>query len=392
MNERYGTLNERGYAPKLAGLDDIGSSLITLSVDLARYRENLRELTALARPAKLIAVVKANAYGVGVGGLLPILSEFENISLGVANADEALELKALGYPGRIILLGYTHPKNYYQIVHSGCQLCAYRPENIPELAAACRELHHPLELHVKVDTGMVRLGVSVSELGKFLTELKRYPQIAVVGLFSHMVDSGDAAAEITYEQELQFLRAAEIAAEVLGYMPERHLGNSGALVNYPRLHFDAVRVGLLAYGLRPPGLAGPLPTVPCLRLASEVIDIHQIQAGQGVSYSHSWRAIRPTTVVTLPLGYADGLPRALSNKLQVIINGERCPGVGNIAMDYCIVETGETPVAIGDEAVFIGAQRGHELSVEQVAAQAGQLPYEITCGLSRRVRRVYHEQ
>jgi alanine racemase len=390
--DRRETHNEFAYAPKLAGLDDIGSSLITLAVDLAQYRNNLRELLALAHPAKLIAVVKANAYGLGVAGLLPILSEFEDISLGVANADEALELKALGYQGRIILLGYTHPKNYYQIVHSGCQLCAYRSEGIPALAEACRELRHPLELHVKVDTGMVRLGVSVGELGKFLTELKRYPQIAVVGLFSHLVDSGDAGAEINYEQELQFLRAADIAAEVLGYMPERHLANSGALVNFPRLHLDAVRVGLLAYGVQPPGTpAGPLPTRPCLRLASEVIDIHHIRPGQGVSYGHTWHAVRPTTVATLPLGYADGLPRELSNKLQVLINGQRCPAVGNITMDYVIVETGGLPVAIGDEAVFIGGQGEVAISLEQLAGQAGKLAYEITCGLGRRVRRVYFE-
>ena len=174
-------------------------------------------------------------------------------------------------------------------------------------------------------------------------------------------------------------------------MPERHLANSGALLNFPRLHFDAVRVGILAYGIQPPGLDASLPVEPCLQLASEVIDIHHVKAGQGVSYSHTWRAVRPTTVATLPLGYADGLPRELSNKLQVLIGSQRCPAAGNITMDYVMVETGDHPVAIGDEAVFIGEQDGQSISVEQVAIQAGKLPYEITCGLGRRVRRVYVE-
>ncbi|MBN2082412.1 alanine racemase [bacterium] len=391
MNHPHGTFSEHDYTPKLAGLDDLGSSLITLTVDLNQYRENLRAIRDFIAPAKLICVVKANAYGFGAAGLVPILNEFNaDISCGVATADEALELKAVGYQGRIILLGYTHPKNYYQIIQSGCQLSAYRPENIPALAQACRHLDRPLELHIKIDTGMTRLGISLDELPGFIRQLRDYPQFRVVGLFSHLVDSGTPDAQVNAQQEGQFLRAVKYAAEELGYTPECHLANSGGVLNLPHLHLDSVRVGILAYGITPPGEFTALPPVqPCFQLASEVIDIHRVLPGRGVSYSHSWRAEQETTICTLPCGYADGLPRALSNRASVLIGGRGHPLVGNVTMDYIMADVGDQAVSIGDEAVLIGRQGAAVITLDEVAKLAGLLPYEIPCALGRRVRRVY---
>jgi alanine racemase len=320
------------------------------------------------------------------------MSEFESISLGVATPDEALELLALGYSGRIILLGYTHPKCYYQIVHSGCQLAAYRPENIPPLVEACRSLARPLELHIKVDTGMTRLGVSVEALPAFIRELRKHPQIAIVGLFSHMAHSGQRDAPINERQEQLFMRAIEIATAELGYRPECHLANSGALLNYPGLHLDSVRTGILPFGVYPPGQYEQLlPVEPCFRLSSEVIDLHRLKAGEGVSYCQTWTAAQETTVATLPYGYADGNQRAASNKGSVLINGQRCRQVGNITMDYVMVDCGDMDVRIGDRAVFIGTDGAEQIGINEVAEQAGTVAYDISCAWSRRVRRVYSE-
>lgn len=391
---RHGTLSERRYAPKFAGIDDLGSSLITLTVDLAAFRENLRLLTGFLAPARLIAVVKANAYGFGVSGLLPVLSEFPDVSLGVATPDEALEITAAGYLGRIILLGYTHPKCYYQIVHSGCQLSAYRPENIAPLAAAYRETARsgdgPLELHVKVDTGMRRLGVEVDELPGFISEIRRYPELRVVGLFSHMADSGDHSAPVNAAQEREFRRAIDIATAELGYKPECHLANSGGALNFPGLHLDSARVGILLMGVWPEaGVERRLPLAQCFTLGSEVIDLHRVAAGAGVSYTHSWRAERETTIATLPFGYADGMSRALSNQAAVLIGGRRCPLVGNVCMDYVMADVGAAAVALGAPALFVGTQAAESIRLEEVAAQAATLPYELSCRWGRRVRRVY---
>jgi alanine racemase len=285
-------------------------------------------------------------------------------------------------------LGYTHPKNYYQIIHSGCELNAYRPESIPPLAAACRDLSRPLKLHVKVDTGMTRLGVGVDDLAAFIRELKRFKQFKVVGLMSHLVDSGNLEAGINYIQEQRFTRAIEIATKELGYRPECHLANSGGVLNLPHLHLDHVRVGILSYGILPPGEFGELPPVqPCFKLASEVIDIHRLPAHEGVSYGHTYITERETTIAAMPCGYADGLPRALSNRMEVLIGGRRHPLVGAITMDYVMADVRDSEVRIGDEVVFIGAQGQEQISIEELSALCGMLPYEIPCGLGRRVRR-----
>jgi alanine racemase len=392
MDIRYGTVTERRYAPKFAGLDDLGSSLIALDVSLGRFRENLRAIRAAAAPARVICVVKANAYGFGVGGLVPVLNEFEDLSCGVATPDEALELLALGYNGRIILLGYTHPKCYYQIVQSGCQLSAYRRESIGPLAEACRSLLRPLELHVKVDTGMTRLGVSVDDLADFLRELKRHPQLRVVGLFSHLADSGQREAEINARQEQRFRDAIRIAEGELSYHPECHLAGSGGLLNFPAMHFDAVRIGILSFGIYPPGeYEARIGVAPCFSLSSEVIDLHDLRPGEGVSYCHSWHAERPARIATLPFGYADGMPRNLGNRAEVLIGGRRCALVGNVTMDYVMVDVSGMDARIGDRAVFIGADGAERISVEEFSAQAGTVPYEITTRWGARVNRAYQE-
>lgn len=393
MAKRHIELIQEQFRPKLTGLDDIGSSLITLTVDLDVFRENLRTILDFVRPARLIAVLKANAYGFGVAGLVPILNEFEHVSAGVANADEALELRSLGYDGRIVLLGYTHPKNYYQIIHSGCELCAYRSENIPKLAEACADLEHNLRLHIKVNTGMNRLGVSVGELREVIQLIQQYPQLTVVGLFTHLANGGEPEEESNIDQVNRFSEAINIAIEELNYRPECHLANSGAVINFPDLYLDSVRVGALCYGYHPPGELPDdigIPVQACFRLASEVIDIHRLQPGDGVSYSLTWKAARPTTAVTIPLGYADGWFRDLSNKAEVLINGKRYPLVGNITMDYCMADVGDDDVTIGDEAVFIGSQGNEEIRLEEVAELSGEtVIYQLSCCWGRRVRRVY---
>ncbi len=393
MARRHVEIIQQPFRPKLSGLDDIGSSLITLTIDLDIFRGNLRTILDYVSPARVIAVLKANAYGFGIAGLVPVLNEFEHVSAGVANADEALELRSLGYDGRIILLGYTHPKNYYQIMHSGCELCAYRPENVPRLAEAAAVLEHNLRLHVKVNTGMNRLGVSVAELRDFIRLIQQYPQLTVVGLFTHLANGGEPEEDSNISQTNRFSEAIEIAISELNYRPECHVANSGAVINFPDIYLDSVRVGALCYGYHPPGELPDdigIPVQACFRLASEVIDTHRLTAGEGVSYSLTWKAKRPTTVATIPLGFADGYFRDLSNRAAVLINGRRCPLVGNITMDYCIADVGDDEIQVGDEAVFVGRQGAEEIRLEEVAEFSGEaVIYQLSCCWGRRIRRVY---
>ncbi|MCB1217243.1 alanine racemase [bacterium] len=390
MSDLPGSFSEFSYTPKLAGIDDIGSSLITLEVFLDRFRSNLRILTDWLAPAGIILVVKANAYGFGVEGLLPIISEFEQIMLGVATPDEALELRALGFGGRILLMGYTHPRCYYQIKHSDCELSAYRPENIPLIAEAWSDIGRPLKLHVKLDTGMTRLGVQFSELRGFLELIARYDNISVAGLFTHLVSSERPELAVNRSQAAQFAEAVALCEDFLGYRPMCHVANSEGTVNLPQLHYDSVRLGQLAYGIRmsDAGIA-PEGLQQCFRLTSEVVDIHRIGAGQGVSYTHSFVSSKPTTVVTFPYGYADGMWRQLGNLAQVLIGGRRCRVVGNVTMDYMMADVGEMDVQLGEPVTIIGETGGLRICIEDVARMLDTVPYEICCRWGRRVRRVY---
>lgn len=385
-----GSFSEFSYTPKLAGIDDIGSSLITLEFFLNRFRSNLRILSDWLAPAGIIFVVKANAYGFGIEGLLPIISEFEQVMLGVATPDEALEIRALGYSGRILLMGYTHPRCYYEIKHSDCELSAYRPENIPLIAEAWRDIGRPLKLHVKLDTGMTRLGVRLSELRSFLGLIAQYDNISVAGLFTHLVSSEQPQLPVNRRQAEQFAEAVRICEDFLGYRPQCHIANSEATVNLPQLHYDSVRLGQLAYGIRmsDAGIA-PEGLQQCFRLSSEVVDIHRIGAGEGVSYTHSFVSSKPTTIVTFPYGYADGMWRQLGNLAQVIIGGKRCRVVGNVTMDYMMADVGEMDVQLGERVTIIGEASSQRIGIEEVARMLDTVPYEICCRWGRRVRRVY---
>jgi alanine racemase len=161
----------------------------------------------------------------------------------------------------------------------------------------------------------------------------------------------------------------------------------------PHLHLDSVRAGIITYGVCPPGeFNRDIGVRECFTLASEVIDIHRIPAGRGVSYTHSYKAEQPTTIITMPCGYADGMPRSLSNKVDILLGGRRYPQAGNITMDYVMADVGDAPVSIGDEVVFIGRQGAEEIRLSDIARQAGVLPYQVSCGWGPRVRRVYLEE
>jgi alanine racemase len=392
MQQRYVELPDPTLRPDYSGLDDIGSSLIQLTVDLQVYRRNLIAIQKFVAPSTVIAVLKANAYGFGVAGLVPVLNEFPKICAGVANADEALYLRTLGYGGRIVLLGYTHPKNYYQIIHSGCELAAYRFDNIPQLAAVTGKLGHRLKLHVKVNTGMNRLGISVDRLAEFIGAIREHPQLEITGLFTHLANGGEPEHRSNILQASRFHQAIRIVEDELGYRPLCHIANSGALINFPDLHLDCVRIGALQYGYRPPG---DLPedldfnVQPCFRLTSEIIDVHRVPAGEGVGYGWAFIPERETNVATVPFGYADGMVRVPESQLHVLINGKRYPVVGKVAMDYMEVALGDDEAAAGDEVVLVGGQGDEYISLEEVAEKAGALTYQLSSSWGHRIRRVY---
>jgi alanine racemase len=245
-------------------------------------------------------------------------------------------------------------------------------------------------VHVKIDTGMTRLGVVAGEFGDFLARCAAQPSIRVDGLATHFAGADDGEPEETEAQLRRFVGCLEEARRMGADPQVIHAANSAAALRFPASRFDLVRPGLLLYGARPGPRVPDLGLTPALTVATRVIALRRVPAGTRVSYGGTRRLDRPSVVATLPLGYADGYPRSLSNAAQILIRGRRAPVVGVVCMDLCMVDVTDVPMAaVGDEAVVLGGEGAERILPEEVAAWAGTISYEILTGVSRRVPRRY---
>ena len=246
----------------------------------------------------------------------------------------------------------------------------------------------PIDVHLKVDTGMGRLGVPLAELDPFLRELRSFPSIRVAGLMTHF-STADADPDYVAEQ-LRGFKQAEGLVRRFGHVPAvLHAANSAALFRHPETHFDWVRPGISLYGY-PGSDSVDVPLRPAMRWRTEVLRVRMLQQGESAGYGRTFRATRPTRLATIPLGYGDGLLRSASNRGHVLIRGVRCPIVGNVAMDLTTVDVSQVPDAsIGDEVLLLGVQDGVSLDARDLAEAAGTIPYEVLTNVSRRVPRVY---
>jgi alanine racemase len=246
----------------------------------------------------------------------------------------------------------------------------------------------PVDVHLKVDTGMGRLGVPLGELSEFLRELRRFPSIRIAGLMTHL-STADSDPDYVAEQVAGFAQAQGLVRR-FGHEPVvQHVANSAAVFRHPETHFDWVRPGLALYGY-PGADAIDAPLRPAMRWRTEVLRVRTLVPGESAGYGRSFRATSETLLATIPVGYGDGLLRSASNRGHVLVRGVRCPIVGNIAMDLTTVDVSGVPdVAIGDEAVLLGEQNGTVLDARDLASAAGTIPYEVLTNVSRRVPRVY---
>ncbi len=366
-------------------------STTTAYIDLEKFAHNLRVILDELGGKRLIAVVKANGYGHGIAGLIPVFSRFPRVWLGVPTLDEALELRGGGAPNPILLLSHINPVKLPLAVANSCRLTVHHLDHINWYARAARNAPDTVKLHLEVDTGMARLGISPDDLGEALELIKAEKMFTLEGVFSHLVESSIADDPRNAAQKRAF---EEILAKVKSVFPDvscAHLSNSGGVLNLPDAHYDMVRAGILCYGLYPPDYAGrKIDIAPVLTLVSQVHDFRQVKKGTGVSYGHKWIAPEDTTLVTIPIGYADGYPRSMSGKAQVIYRGEIRPVVGNITMDYMMVDVnGLGKPELGEEVILIGESCGKAIAAADLARWANTLEYEIICNLGRRIKRVY---
>ncbi len=347
---------------------------------------NLRVVQGAAQGRKILAVVKADAYGHGVVPVARRLQAEGVDGFGVALAEEGIELRQAGINRAILVLNGINGGAHREIIAAGLTPVLY---DISE-ASAFEEVsgNRPIDVHLKVDTGMGRLGVPLGELSNFLRDLRRFPSIRIAGLMTHL-STADADPEYVAEQLAGFAQARGLVRR-FGHEPSvLHVANSAAVFRHPESHFDWVRTGLALYGY-PGSDTIHAPLRPALRWRTEVLRVRTLQAGESVGYGRSFRASEETLLATIPVGYGDGLLRSASNRGHVLIGGRRCPIVGNIAMDLTTVDVSGVPgVAVGDEALLLGEQQGAVLDARDLALAAGTIPYEVLTNVSRRVPRVY---
>jgi alanine racemase len=362
-------------------------------VDLKAIRANLIAIRALVGSrVKIMAVVKANAYSHGLIEVGRTVAEAGADQLAVATLNEAVLLRESGLKLPILVLGTGIPGDgvkeavRYDIAQALCTV-----ELADALSKAAQQLGKPAQAHLKIDTGMGRIGVRVDEAVSFMEQIAGLPGLQFTGIFSHFAAADEGDEEYTNLQQKRFQKVLD-NLERHGYtFPLRHLANSAGILDYPEAYFDMVRPGCIIYGCWPsPDNKKIIPLALTLTLKTRIVYIKKVAAGTPISYGLTYTAPSERTLATLPIGYADGYKRALSNTGYVLIRGRRCPIVGRVCMDQCVVDvTGVPDVSLGDEVVLIGSQGNDIITPADLAKLAGTMDLEILCNISARVPRVY---
>jgi alanine racemase len=360
-----------------------------VEVDLDALERNLARLRRRVAPARVLAVLKADAYGHGAPRVARLLEEAGVDYAGVALLEEGAELRRAGVRLPILVLGVAQPSQLplyrrYRLVPTISSLdqvdlwCAF---------AAASGAGPPQDVHLKVDTGMSRLGVAPEEVATALDRLRRSPGLHLAGLISHFGEADDAASARNPAQERRFaaVLAGLTAAEREGLVV--HMANSAAALHRPASRHGLVRVGLALYGLDPAGEDPELE--PVMSVVSQVVQVRRVEPGDSVGYGAHWTARRPSRIAVVPVGYADGYAWRLSNRAQALIGGRRVPLAGAVTMDMVMLDVTGTDAALGDPVVLLGAQGRERVTAWELAGLAGTIPYELLCLLGLRMPRRY---
>ncbi len=362
-------------------------------VHLDHIIANLRAVRARVGDRAVLLAIKADAYG---HGAVPVARAVEAAGaadwLGVATVPEGMELRRVGITLPILKLSHVFDAEVAEAVRAGLVLPVVDEATVlaAELAAASQGI--TAEVHLKVDTGMRRIGVEPEQAAALAVLADRQRHLALTGIFTHLPASDEPAQdEFTASQLVRFGAVVdEVTAAIGRVLPYVHTANSGAVLAHPDSWGTMVRPGIMAYGHYPdPATPRTVDLRPALTLASRVSFVKRVRAGETVGYGRTWTAPRETTVVTVPIGYADGFSRLNSNRGHLLIHGRRYPVVGRVCMDQTMVDAGDDEVAVGDEVVALGVQGSEQITASDLAAVMGSIPYEVTCLITPRVTRLY---
>lgn len=360
-------------------------------IDLDLIQHNVRALRRMAPDSAFMAVVKADGYGHGAVPVALAALEAGASWLGVAVAEEGVTLREAGITAPILIFGYVPPEQADLVVAHDLRAAVFHRDIARALSEAARRAGRKATVHLKIDTGMGRVGVKPEAAVDFARLLRHDPHLDFEGVFTHLATADEPDNDFAARQLQAFDGALQALREAGLEPPVRHACNSAGLMLHPAGHYDLVRGGIAIYGLEPdPAVSWPADLKPALTWRTRVGFIKTVEPGTPVSYGCTYRAQGRERIASLPIGYADGLSRHLSNKGEVLIGGRRCPIVGRVCMDQTMVRVpDDLEVQVGDEVVIIGQQGAESITAGEMAGRIGTINYEVVCAISKRVPRVY---
>ncbi|MBU3154218.1 alanine racemase [Clostridium estertheticum] len=362
-------------------------------VDLDKLAHNMREIRRVTKSKKIMAVVKADAYGHGAVDVAPVLLENGADSLAVAMLSEAMELRRSGIECPIMILGFTPPELIDNLLKYNIEQTVFSYEFAKQLSKMAQDENKTAKIHIALDTGMGRIGFLPSdESVQEVYKISLLPNVTIEGIFCHFSTADEKDKTYTniqvkkFDEFYQKLKAKKV------YINTRHIANSAAIIDLPEIHYEAVRPGIIIYGYYPSDEVNKekLDLLPAMTLKTNVVHIKTLPPGEYVGYGREYKTDKESVIATLPIGYADGYTRLLFQKAKVIIKGKFAPVIGKICMDQCMIDiTNINGVKVGDEVILIGEEENNKFNADIVGGLIGTISYEIVCMIGKRVPRVY---
>lgn len=370
---------------------------VRADIDLDAVLYNMESMHKKLKPGtKIAAVVKADAYGHGAVEISRVLENLPYLwGYAVATSNEAMQLVEAGRKKPIIILGLSFPEQFEEIVENDLRpaVCTY--EAAQALSDIAAEKNKVCRIHIKVDTGMSRIGFQVTpESADTVARISKLPNIMIEGIFTHFARADESSKTPAYEQFKQFEKMIAMVEEKGVQIPLKHCSNSAGIVEIPECNMDMVRAGITLYGLWPSEEVDKtkISLKPVMSLRSRVAYVKELLPGRQISYGGTFTVKKKMTVATVPVGYGDGYARGLSNKGWVLIKGQKAPICGRVCMDQCMVDVTDIPgVKIGDTVTLLGKDADEEITMEQLGELSGRFNYEFACLITPRVPRIYHK-
>ncbi|MCG8539600.1 MAG: alanine racemase [Clostridia bacterium] len=369
---------------------------VWVEINLDNLAHNIREVKRIVKPGTLItAVIKADGYGHGAVQIAKTLIENGADRLAVATLSEAIQLRRRYENIPILILGYTPNDSGELVIKHNIIQTIYSYKQAYHYSQKSKELDDKVKVHIKIDTGMSRLGMKANkETVKTIKEISNLPNLSIEGIFTHFAVADEADKEFTYGQVEKFKSLCDALENENVNIPIKHVSNSGAIIDLPDMNYNMVRAGIMLYGLYPSNEVDKkkVDLKEVMSLKARISHVKEIETGVGVSYGLIYKASKKTKIATLPIGYADGYTRLLTGKARAIIKGKKVPVVGRICMDQCMVNVTGLDVNIDDEVILFGSDGKNYITIDDMAQSLGTINYEIVCMISKRVPRVYLEK